>query len=185
MGILIDRLKELGWNVDRGNRPNDWYLLPPGVSRGKGFKNRIDFFDSAPLVINCLKTDTRYCNQPAIKSIMKEYLMCQIEFDKMKSVKSRALKTLSSKEIVEHLKKSVNESSTTADTTQNNGVTSLKAVFRSERLGLLLHTIDGQVVVKGVPNLDFIKQISSGDMMVAVGDSCTRIKSLADACALI
>lgn len=183
--ILIDKLKELGWNVDRGNRPNDWYLLPPGVSRGKGFKNRIDFFDSAPLVINCLKTDTRYCNQPAIKLIMKKYLMCQIEFDKMKSAKSRALKTLSSKEIVEHLKKSVNKSSTTADTTQNNGVTSLKAVFRSERLGLLLHTIDGQVVVKGVPNLDFITQISIGDMMVAVGDSCTRDKSLTDACALI
>ncbi|MGK3733770.1 MAG: hypothetical protein ACI8RD_000016 [Bacillariaceae sp.] len=44
--IIIYRLKVLGWKVDRGHRESDWYLLPPGVKRGKGFKPRIDFFDS-------------------------------------------------------------------------------------------------------------------------------------------
>jgi hypothetical protein len=31
---------ELGWTLEHGNRPNDIYAFPPGVSRGRGFKNR-------------------------------------------------------------------------------------------------------------------------------------------------
>ena len=44
--VLIEGLKKLGWKIEIGSRPNDWYLLPPGVERGKGFKPRVDFFDS-------------------------------------------------------------------------------------------------------------------------------------------
>ena len=40
---------ENGWNLEKGNRDNDFYACPPGVARGKGFKNRVDFFDSVPL----------------------------------------------------------------------------------------------------------------------------------------
>ena len=187
--VLVRRLQESGWNIERGNRPNDWYLLPPGVQRGKGFKPRIDFFDSAPLVINCLKTDIRYCHQPVIKSIMEEYGKCQAEFEKMKSLKSTELKTLSNKEIVEKLRGKANTSTQNSekadDIIQKNGIATVKVVFSSEQLGLLLYTSDGQVIVKGIKNLDFEKQISSGDVMIAVGDFSIRNKSLADVCELV
>jgi hypothetical protein len=184
--VLVRRLQEAGWNIERGNRPNDWYLLPPGVSRGKGFKPRVDFFDSAPLVINCLKTDTRYCNLPVIKMIMEEYGKCQVELEKMKSSKKKELKILSNKEIVEHLRKTVNKSGMIDGIVHNKRVlVSVKVVFHTERLGLFLYIADGQVVVKGVKNPDFEKQINSGDIMIAVGDYCARNKSLADVCELV
>ncbi len=48
--IVWSTLKdEHGWQLEHGNRPNDFYALPPGVARGKGFRNRVDFFDSVPL----------------------------------------------------------------------------------------------------------------------------------------
>jgi hypothetical protein len=48
--IVWSTLKDdLGWTMDHGSRPNDFYALPPGVARGKGFRPRIDFFDSVPL----------------------------------------------------------------------------------------------------------------------------------------
>jgi hypothetical protein len=187
--ILIKRLKESGWNVERGGRQHDWYLLPPGVSRGKGFKPRVDFFDSAPLVINCLKTDARYCNQPVIKSIMEEYLKCQKEFENMKSSKSNELKTLSSKDMVQYLRKkvhtTVNKSPTPDGVIQNTGVATVKLVFRTEKLGLLLKVTNGQVVVKSVKNTAFENQVNVGDAMIAIGDSSTRNKSLADVCEIV
>jgi len=187
--ILIKRLEESGWNIERGARSNDWYLLPPGVSRGRGFKSRVDFFDSAPLVINCLKTDSRYCNQPVIKSIMEEYLKCQKEFENMKSSKSKKLKILSSKDMVQYLRKkvstTVNKSPTPDGIIQNTGVATVKLVFRTEHLGLMLQLRDGQVFVKGVKNTAFEKQLNAGDAVIAVGDSSTRNKSLNDVCEII
>lgn len=187
--ILIKRLEESGWNIERGARSNDWYLLPPGVSRGKGVKSRVDFFDSAPLVINCLKTDSRYCNQPVIKSIMEEYLKCQKEFENMKLSKSKELKILSSKDMVQYLRKkvstTVNKSPTPDGIIQNTGVATVKLVFRTEHLGLMLQLRDGQVFVKGVKNTAFEKQLNAGDAVIAVGDSSTRNKSLNDVCEII
>ncbi len=188
--IVMKRLQEeLGWNIEYGNRAHDWYLLPPGVRRGTGCKPRIDFFDSAPLVINCLKTDKRYCNLPEIKLVMEEYGKCQFEFESMKSSKNKELKTLSNKEIVEKLRKKVkpllNGSTVAADNSQRRAVTTVKALFRSERLGLLLAGEGGQVIVKGVQNEDFLRQIIVGDAIIAIGDSCTREKSLEDTCDLI
>lgn len=180
--VLIKGLEELGWNIERGNRVGDWYLLPPGVQRGKGFKTRVDFFDSAPLVIKCLKTDSRYCNLPPIKRIMKEYTMCQFELEKMKSNKSQELKTFTGQEIVDLLKKKVNlvgkDSTKTGEPLQAMRTTSIKVVFKTDLLGLLLHRVDGQVFVKGVQNLDYSKQVSPGDALVAVGDSSTIQKSV-------
>jgi hypothetical protein len=41
---------KFGWRLEKGNRPCDFYALPPGVFRGGvGFRNRTDFFDSVPL----------------------------------------------------------------------------------------------------------------------------------------
>ena len=120
---------------------------------------------------------------------MEEYGKCQAEFDKMKSLKSKELKTLSNKEIVESLRKKANataqESENAEGILRNNQVATVKVVFHSERLGLLLYIADGQVVVKGIKNLDFEKQINSGDVMVAVGNFSTRNKSLADVCELV
>jgi hypothetical protein len=184
--ILIKRLQEVGWRIEIGSRPTDWYLCPPGVSRGKGFKPRVDFFDSAPLVINCLKTDTRYCNQAEIKSILEEYGKCQVELQKMKSEKRKELKTLSSKETVEYLRKQVNPPVNGSATTdeKNNKIETVKVVFRGEQLGLLLtKASDGQVVIKGVKNQD--SNLKPGDAIIAVGDHSTRKKSLADVCDLV
>ena len=41
------------------------------------------------------------------------------------------------------------------------------------------------MIVKGVQNDDFLRQIIVGDTIIAVGDSCTREKSLEDTCDLI
>lgn len=40
---------KLGWRLEKGNRAQDFYALPRGVSRGCGAKPRVDFFDSVPL----------------------------------------------------------------------------------------------------------------------------------------
>lgn len=188
--IVMKRLQEeLGWNIEYGNRAHDWYLLPPGVQRGKGFKPRVDFFDSAPLVINCLKTDKRYCNLPEIKLVMEEYGKCQFALDSMKSSKSQELKTLSNTEKVDYLRKKVklllNGSTAVDDSSQHKAVTTIKAVFRIAQLGLLLAFKDGKVIVKGVKNKDFERQIIVGDVIIAIGDSCTRNKSLKDTIELI
>lgn len=179
--VLVKRLKELGWTIDWGNRPSDFYLLPPGVQRGKNFKPRVDFFDSAPLVIKCLTNDQRYCNLPEIKSIMKEYRMCQEELEQMISSKNKEYKALSSEKIVEYLRHKVNP----LQNGSTNPVTTIKATFLSDKLGLLLSMEDDQIRVKGVQNKDFQKQVCSGDAMIAVGDSSVRKKSLEDACELI
>jgi len=49
-----------GWIVEKKTRANkaghiDYYYFPPGVSRGHGFKARVDFWDSVPLLMSALK----------------------------------------------------------------------------------------------------------------------------------
>ena len=187
--VLVKGLQKLGWNIDRGNRSNDWYVLPPGVARGKGFKNRVDFFDSAPLVIKCLKSDPRYCNQPAIKTIMEQYGKCQIEFEMMKSQRSKELKKLPNKEIVDLLVKKTNMAPPTTKIAngdvQKYILSTVKVVFHTQQLGLLLCVIDGAVVVNSVKNQAYKVQIKSGDKIVSVGDHCTRNKSLAEVCGVV
>ena len=61
----------------------------------KGFRKGVDYFSSMLLMMNCLKTNAKYCNQPAIKSIVEEY-------EKYDSI---PLESLIDREIVDHLKK--------------------------------------------------------------------------------
>ncbi|KAG7349165.1 hypothetical protein IV203_011762 [Nitzschia inconspicua] len=83
--IVWVSLQELGWTMDRGNRPGDWYICPPGVVRGQGASPRKDFFDSIPLVRNCLVSDERYCCQPEIKKIVRLFQECEKELQALKS----------------------------------------------------------------------------------------------------
>lgn len=50
----------MGWSLDVGRRPTDFYFLPPGVERRRGFSNRKDYFDSVKLVVNFIQTDDRW-----------------------------------------------------------------------------------------------------------------------------
>lgn len=83
-------VEEFGWTLDVGNRPNDFYFIPPGVKRCRGFQNRKDYFDSQLQVMNYLKTDSKWKNEPKImealalvKSLseLKEKLKLKGNFD--------------------------------------------------------------------------------------------------------
>lgn len=47
------RLETEGWTIERGPRGKTFqtYYMPPGVKRGPGKKNRVDYFDSKTLVL--------------------------------------------------------------------------------------------------------------------------------------
>merc|ERR1740130_21648 len=49
-------LESQGWQIEQGPRGKGWqtYYLPPGIKRGAGFKNRVDYFDSKSLVLKYL-----------------------------------------------------------------------------------------------------------------------------------
>ena len=59
-GIVWKMLCGLGWRLEIGNRPKDFYFLPPGVERKRGFSPRVDYFDSVPLVMKFIRTDPRW-----------------------------------------------------------------------------------------------------------------------------
>lgn len=59
-GVIWKALVGLGWTLDVGTRPTDYYYLPPGVSRCRGFSNRTDYFDSTKLVVGFITTDPRW-----------------------------------------------------------------------------------------------------------------------------
>ena len=67
-GIIVEGLKELGWTIENENRQRDKLYFPPGVERAtlSKFRRRLDYFDSAILVIKCMETDKRYCERPEI-----------------------------------------------------------------------------------------------------------------------
>ncbi|KAL3910313.1 MAG: hypothetical protein SGILL_007741, partial [Bacillariaceae sp.] len=102
--VLVKGLEKLGWTMDTGNRPQDFYLCPPGVIRGGGFKPRVDFFDSIPLVKQCLESDTRYCNQPEIIALVKEAKQLEAELVKLKKSKEKLPKFASKEELLGYLK---------------------------------------------------------------------------------
>jgi hypothetical protein len=80
--------RKCGWHLEHGKRPNDFYAHPPGVTRGHGFKNRIDFFDSVKLIIAQVRSNPKWCNLPAVKEAVKEYDSCSSLYGKMKGSKS-------------------------------------------------------------------------------------------------
>ena len=210
--VLVKALIRLKWSVARGNRPNDWYICPPGVERGKGFKLRVDFFDSATLVIQCLQTDKRYCNLPAIKSVLFEYRSYLNAYDELRSSKDKKeLKKLKGEDIVNHLKGLVDWSegksemmerivqndgkatagkvttgkATAGKATAGRETVKIKVVFQTEHLGLMLFAkrADGaRVTVREVRNKKYEAQIERGDVIVAIGDHETRDETLEVVC---
>ena len=65
---------DLGWRVEIKGREkgrNDYYFFPPGATWG--MKNRRDFFDSVPLVIDFIKTDPRWKDNPKVKAAIDRY----------------------------------------------------------------------------------------------------------------
>jgi len=63
----------LGWRIETGNRPNDYYFLPPGVYRKdpeRKFKNRRDYFDSIKQVLEFLPSDPYWKTQKSIQDAL-------------------------------------------------------------------------------------------------------------------
>jgi len=50
-GRVWAELEQSGWRLEEVGQRRDRYYLPPGVSRGPGKKNRVDYFDSRKLVL--------------------------------------------------------------------------------------------------------------------------------------
>jgi hypothetical protein len=79
---------ELGWTLEHGNRQGDIYALPPGVSRGRGFKNRVDFFDSLPQIMTFIETDTRWNDRPEVVQCLQLYKQCNNLHEQLRANKS-------------------------------------------------------------------------------------------------
>jgi len=65
---------DLGWRVEIKGREkgrNDTYFFPPGTDWG--MKNRRDFFDSVPLVVEFIKTDPRWKDNSKVKTAVDRY----------------------------------------------------------------------------------------------------------------
>ena len=102
VGIIWKALTGLGWTLNTGNRPTDFYFLPTGVRRGKefGFRNRIDFFDSHKLVLGFIKNDPRWKEKEEVRESISLYEGCQ-KFLTGRKIKGQfKLDTL-----IEHVKK--------------------------------------------------------------------------------
>eukprot|EP00439_Symbiodinium_sp_Y106_P021342 s702_g2.t1 len=54
-GRVWAELEQSGWRLEEVGQRRDRYYLPPGVSRGPGKKNRVDYFDSRKLVLEHLE----------------------------------------------------------------------------------------------------------------------------------
>lgn len=53
--------------------------------RGQGARPRFDFFDSIPLVRQCLESDDRYCHQSGIQRIVRMFRECEKELQLLKA----------------------------------------------------------------------------------------------------
>ena len=80
-GVIWKALVGLGWKLDVGTRPTDHYFLPPGVFRRRGWSNRKDYWDSAKLVMNHIRTDSRWKDVPEVAAALDL-------FDKLDQFKS-------------------------------------------------------------------------------------------------
>eukprot|EP00934_Nitzschia_sp_Nitz4_P006531 Nitzschia sp. Nitz4//scaffold329_size19327//3206//6550//NITZ4_008726-RA/size19327-snap-gene-0.0-mRNA-1//1//CDS//3329547990//6521//frame0 len=75
---------ECGWTLERGERASDFYAHPPGVQRFAGFRNRIDFFDSVPLVLNCLRNHPQWSVNPVVVNALKLHEALLVHWNKNK-----------------------------------------------------------------------------------------------------
>ena len=71
--IIWPCLTDVGWQLHVGTRPTDYYFCPPGVKRGKGFRNRQDYFDSYNLVLIELRSNPKWFSLPEVKEALTRY----------------------------------------------------------------------------------------------------------------
>ena len=74
--IVWEALVGLGWTLEIGNRPKDFYFMPPGMTRKSGFKNRVDYFDSVPLVMNFITTDVHWKDKKEVVDCFALFCDC-------------------------------------------------------------------------------------------------------------
>jgi len=71
--VIWITLSSLGWSIERGNRPNDLYFLPPGVHRSRPFQNRVDFFDSKKQILDCCCAHPNWKDRIEVKDALALY----------------------------------------------------------------------------------------------------------------
>ena len=76
--VIWKTLTSLGWKLKVGNRPNDFYYMPTGTQRGRGYRCRKDYFDSKKQVLECLRTQEKWRNREEIKECLQLYDRCQL-----------------------------------------------------------------------------------------------------------
>jgi hypothetical protein len=104
-GLVWKTLKEeLKWTLDVGTRPRDFYYLPPGVSKGRGFSNRKDYWDSKTLVYNVLKTHEVWSANPVCQELLQKKKDLEDVYDKLKSAKKLPKGELKLAFLQDHLK---------------------------------------------------------------------------------
>jgi len=72
---LWPALLKAGWHLQKGSRPNDNYFMPPHIKDRfmKGFRNRIDYFDSRSQVVSYVEFDEKWREEYAMyKSAAEE-----------------------------------------------------------------------------------------------------------------
>ena len=75
---------DLGWTIERGNRVQDFYVFPPGVSRSAGFRNRVDFFDSVPTAMKFLESSPEWKENKDVKRALDIYNKSKALRDKLR-----------------------------------------------------------------------------------------------------
>jgi hypothetical protein len=85
--VIWTTLESLGWTIAFGNRPTDFYFLPPGVKKGCGFQTRVDFFDSKKQVLDCCRDHAKWKDQKEVKECVALYLALNDLVDSLKARK--------------------------------------------------------------------------------------------------
>jgi len=80
-------MKEAGWTLDTGNRPTDYYFMPPNVLRHRGFSNRKDYFDSVKQVLDVLEQHEIWSADETCKDIVRDCKRCAKKLDELAAQK--------------------------------------------------------------------------------------------------
>jgi len=75
--VVWKTLEKNGWTLAAGKRQSDKYFLPPGIKKSKGYKVRVDYFDSVSQVLRFLKTNEEWKGKTEIIDCMKIFDKCQ------------------------------------------------------------------------------------------------------------
>jgi hypothetical protein len=86
-GVVVLLSKYYFLSQERGNRPGNYRLCPPGVDKGQGARPGNSCFDTYSSVCQCLESDSRFCNQPEMVELVKEFRSCDKVLDGLKSTR--------------------------------------------------------------------------------------------------